>query len=189
MPSPAQFDMQFRFDDRDFSRRIDRAIAAGREQRPALEAIGELGLSSIHKNFVHQGRPRAWKPLSAATLYARIGGMGAFKASARRRREYSAAGLKKPAARRMAGMKILIGSGRLLRSIKWRIVSHLVEIGTNLVYSRILHKGGKAGRGHAVTIPPREYVMWQDEDVHEIRRILVEHFFGRGIFDLGGLRF
>ena len=189
MPSSAQFDMQWEVDDRDFNRRIDRAIAAGRDQRPALEAIGEYGLTSIHKNFVHQGRPRAWKSLSAATLYGRIGGMGAFKATARRKREYSAAGLKKGARRRLAGMKILILSGRLLRSIMWRIISHLVEIGTNLVYARILHKGGKAGKGHAVTIPPREYVMWQDEDVREIRKILVEHFFGRGIFDLGGIRF
>jgi len=186
MPGPMQFDSRFTLDDRAFTRAVRGAIARGRDERPALEAIGELGRTSIAQNFAEQGRPDAWKPLSAATLYERIGGSRGLTKGAPGRP--GTRRLTKRAERGLAGMKILIRTGRLLRSIAWKIVGHGVDIGTNLIYARILSLGGMAGRGRKVKIPARPYAMWQESDKREIRRILTEHFLGKGLFDLGGIR-
>ncbi len=54
--------------------------------------------------------------------------------------------------------KMLRRSGGLLDSIHADHGDDYAQIGTKLVYARIHHLGGQAGRNHAVTIPARPYL-------------------------------
>jgi len=137
-----------RFDDREFRRMMRRA--QGLDFRPAFEATGSHMIESIHQTFEKQGRPQRWKPLSAVTLYQRAGGTvgRVFK---------QRGGLKKGSEKKILGAKILMRTGRLLRSFTYRTTSDEVEVGTKLPYAAIHHFGGMAGRGKKVKIPARPY--------------------------------
>ena len=65
--------------------------------------------------------------------------------------------------------------GRLRGSIGYEASPASVSVGSNLVYARIHQLGGKAGRKHAVTLPPRPYLGFSEEDIKEARAILAEH--------------
>jgi len=173
-------DARFTIDDAVFKRRVAKAIERGRHPKPVLEVIGTAMTSSMAINFYQQGRPTPWKPLAMSTLIGRAGGTSkAFKKAARKKREYSAAGLTKRAASRMGSAQILMDRGSLLRSIHHRATDDMVEAGSNLVYARIHHFGGMAGRGHQVSIPARPWALIQDpEDKEDFREILEDYFMG-----------
>jgi phage virion morphogenesis protein len=44
-----------------------------------------------------------------------------------------------------------------------------------VVYARIHQLGGKAGRGHAVTLPARPYIGISEDDIKEARAIIRDH--------------
>ncbi|PAV07263.1 phage virion morphogenesis protein [Arsenophonus sp. ENCA] len=48
--------------------------------------------------------------------------------------------------------------GHLRRSVTSEYDAHQALVGTNRVYARIHQRGGKAGRGNSVTLPPRPYL-------------------------------
>jgi phage virion morphogenesis protein len=73
------------------------------------------------------------------------------------------------------GGKTLVDTGRLRGSIGYEASPASVSVGSNLVYARIHQLGGKAGRKHAVTLPPRPYLGFSEEDIKEARAILAEH--------------
>ena len=172
-----QFDIGTRLNDEDLKRKLERAIRRGHDFTPALEEIGEQMVASITTNFLVGGRPEKWPPLSLATLFARVGGVKrAFKAKFHKRREYSVDGLKERARSVMTAAKPLIDTGRLMKSITYKLRGrHGVAVGTNVVYGAIHQFGGKAGRGHSVTIPARPFLVVQDEDLQEIGEILKRH--------------
>ena len=71
--------------------------------------------------------------------------------------------LKKPRGKRARSpgstAPILTDYGQLKRSLIYEAFSDgSVLFGTNMVYSRIHQKGGKAGRGHRATIPARPFL-------------------------------
>ncbi len=69
--------------------------------------------------------------------------------------------------------KVLIDTARLQNSINYKAYANRVEIGPDaVVYAAIHQFGGKAGRGHKVTIPARPYLAVQDEDWSEIKRVI-----------------
>jgi len=138
-----------RFDDREFRRLMRRA--QGLDFRPAFEATGSHMVESIHQTFEQQGRPQRWVPLAATTLYQRAGG------TVGRVFRQRGGGLKKRAEKKILGAKILMRTGRLLRSITYRATSDEAEVGTKLPYAAIHHFGGMAGRGKEVEIPARPY--------------------------------
>jgi phage virion morphogenesis protein len=131
---------------RDLFAKIERR---GDSPRPALKSIGEYMIRRTFERFSAEKDPEGipWLPLSEATLKR-----------------------KKP------GLKILQGDTNLLRDeINYRVDSSSVGIGTALIYGAIHQLGGKAGRGHKVTIPARPYLGVNDEDLREFALILSDY--------------
>jgi phage virion morphogenesis protein len=75
------------------------------------------------------------------------------------------------------GGKTLVDSGGsgLMGSIGYEASAANVSVGSNKIYARIHQLGGKAGRGHSVTLPPRPYAGFSEEDIKEARAILAGH--------------
>jgi len=121
--------------------------------RPVMSEIGDIVISSIEKNIEVGGRysspdswkggGRKWKGLAAATIKQRM------------KKGYWPG-------------KILQQTGSMAGSLSKKVGSNSVTIGTNKIYGAIQQFGGKAGRGHKVTIPARPWIVVQDEDLTEI---------------------
>lgn len=150
--------------------------------RVPLKRIGEYMISSIQNNFLAQGRPDKWAPLSQMTMALRRKGTGA------------------------GGPLILRDKGDLFKSIVYDPVEpeEFVRVGTNLPYAKKLHYGGvnvipahtenvksftRRSKGKTITVrsfkrkvsdrmfnvPARPFVMVQEDDVPVIQRIFVDH--------------
>jgi len=94
--------------------RIDDAM----HSRPLLEAVGQAGVADSEENFERQSSPdgRPWPSLRLNTKMAKV-------------------------ARGKSKMGIV--TGRLLRSITYRVLGSIVAVGTNLLYGYWFHKGTK----------------------------------------------
>ncbi|MCZ6701004.1 MAG: phage virion morphogenesis protein [bacterium] len=114
-----------------------------------LRAGGFHMLRSIRENFRAGGRPTRWKPLASATLKAKA-----------------------------SKTNLLVDTGRLMGSITFRAERDELAVGSNVIYARIHQLGGRAGRGHATTIPARPYLVFQKSDVEVIGRLVGEHLAG-----------
>lgn len=118
--------------------------------RPALMSMGEYMVRRTFERFGKEQDPwgRPWRTLSKRTLER-----------------------KKP------GLKILQGTTSLLRDTNvYKLVGgSSVEIGNNRIYGAIQQLGGKAGRGHKVTIPARPYLGVNDRDEKEFEAILTDY--------------
>lgn len=78
-----------------------------------------------------------------------------------------------PSARAMEqGGKTLADTGRLMQSVDYAVTPDSVMVGSNVTYARIHQLGGKAGRGHKVTIPARPYLGVSKQDKEEVQRIM-----------------
>ena len=147
---------------------------------PALKRSGEFMVSSIQRNFLAQGRPNAWAPLSPMTIANRRKGKGT------------------------GSPMILRDTGALFRSITYSPpTNNEVKIGTNMIYARKLQYGGtnvmpahtetvksfyrvRAGKREKVegfqrkvpaksfTVPPRPFVIIQSDDVPVLQDIFVQ---------------
>ena len=73
------------------------------------------------------------------------------------------------------GGQTLQDTGRLRDSIQHVVRGDGVDIGSNVVYAAIHQFGGKAGKGHAVALPPRPYLGIDDRDAAAIERIVTRH--------------
>jgi phage virion morphogenesis protein len=127
---------------------------------PAFAEIGEMMLTSVEENFAAEGRYSApkswrggtikWKDLATATVRARQKrGKGAHP--------------------------ILQVSGILASSIHSEPSADSVVVGTNIEYAAIHQYGGQAGRGKKVTIPPRPFLVMQDQDLSDAIDIIKTH--------------
>lgn len=74
--------------------------------------------------------------------------------------------------------KTLVDKARLQNSITAAVTADAVFWGSNLTYARIHQKGGKAGRGHKVTLPARPYLGINDDDKEEIAAIVADFIKG-----------
>ena len=138
-------------------KRVAEMLARVKNLRPAMRIIGEIGLTSIQRNFEEGGRPKKWKPLAASTIKQR-----------RRQGRWPGQIL----------VRLGIGSG-LLGSISYRVFPSKVVWSAKKIYAAIQHFGGKAGRGHKVKIPARAYMLFQREDREEFRDALSEYVLGK----------
>ncbi len=128
---------------------------------------------AVEENFAQEGRPDKWKPLSRATLES---GVKTYK----RKSKYGKAGtITKQSADKLTDRKILQKSGQLAASISEKSDSHSAAVGTNKVYAAIQQFGGKAGRGRKVTIPARPFLKLTDQDIEEIKRMLLNYAAGQ----------
>ena len=64
--------------------------------------------------------------------------------------------------------KPLTDTGRLRGSISEYSDNDSAVVGTNSIYAAIHNFGGKAGRGHAVTIPARPFMVLTPQDEEDI---------------------
>jgi phage virion morphogenesis protein len=81
--------------------------------------------------------------------------------------------------KRGPGAKKLRDKGHLYGSLTYMADRLSVAMGTNKIQAAILQKGGKTGRGHAVTIPPRPYIGVSTDDEKNIGEILGHRLMGR----------
>jgi phage virion morphogenesis protein len=122
----------------------------GGNPRPALASIGEYMLRRTDERFSAEqdAQGQPWAPLSPETL------------------------------KHKKHTKILTESGNLRGRIVYRVGVGSVAIGTNVIYGAIQQLGGKAGKGHKVTIPARPYLGVNDEDEREFAAILSDYLLG-----------
>lgn len=122
--------------------------------QPALQSIGEDIVERAKNRFDTSTGPDGvpWKPNSAATLAMLAANLG---------KSYRKKGgdLNSKGTARVASKKPLIGeSGDLRRQIVARANDISVTVTSSPVYAAIQQFGGKAGRGHKVTIPARPFL-------------------------------
>jgi phage virion morphogenesis protein len=134
------------------------------DMSPVLAVIGEIGLTSIKRNFEVGGRPRKWKRLAPSTVKDRIR-VGKWPG------------------------QILVRSGvagGLLGSLHYKARPKGVDLVADKIYAAIHHFGGKTGRGHKTHIPARAFMLLQKEDVREIKETVSDYIAGRGAGALRG---
>lgn len=119
------------------SRQLQTALAglerAGRDLRPALNAIAAELLSQTEANFAPEGRPK-WQPLAASTI-AQRDKRGTWP-----------------------GKILQVSSGGLAADISTEVGSTFVRVGSGKEYAAIHQLGGEAGRGRKVHIPARPFL-------------------------------
>jgi phage virion morphogenesis protein len=140
--------------------------------QPVLQSIGERIVERTKRRFDTSTGPDGvpWKTNSDATLdmlAARLGKSYRTKAG----------GLNKKGAARVAGKKPLIGeSGDLRRQIVALSDASSVTVTASPVYAAIQQFGGKAGRGHKVTIPARPFLpVRQDGSLYPEEQAAILH--------------
>lgn len=147
---------------------------------PVMRDVGEGLVTSTQMRFETETDPtgRPWRPLSIETVLRRIAVTvrrqkktphGPYGEKVTFKSAYDAKGdLSKRATKRLSALKILQVLGHLKGSIHQVAGRDQVEVGSNLIYARIHQEGGKAGRGHKVTIPPRPFLGLDDGDTNMI---------------------
>lgn len=118
------------------------------DMSPVMKVVAGIMHDAVEENFEKEGQPR-WTPLASSTI---------------RQRE------KK---RHWPG-KLLQVSGQLASSISEKHDSRSATVGTNKIYAAIHQFGGKAGRGHKVTIPARPFLKLDDRAMEAIKRVVKE---------------
>ncbi|MBW2091129.1 MAG: phage virion morphogenesis protein [Deltaproteobacteria bacterium] len=134
-----------KYDDRDAKKYLGGILKRMGDPKPAMKIMGEIGRTSIVRNFEKGGRPDKWKKLSPETL------------------------------KRKKGSKILVNqgfAGGLMGAVNYKAFKDKVVLSAKKVYAAIHHLGGMAGRGRKVKIPARPYMMIQDEDWEEMKAAL-----------------
>lgn len=142
--------------------------------QPVLQSIGERIVERTKHRFDTSTGPDGvrWKPNSAATL-----DMLAARLGMSYRRKDGA--LNKKGAARVANKKPLIGeSGDLRRQIVALANANSLTVTASAAYAAIQQFGGKAGRGHKVTIPARPFLpvrqdgtLYPDEQAQILREL------------------
>ncbi len=107
---------------------LRRLVERTSDLTPAMREISELLYDQTMENFEREGRP-SWLPLAPATVKQR--------------------GNAHPILQRTAGLK---------SSVHPFFDAVSAGVGVAKPYARIQQQGGKAGRGHKVTIPARPYL-------------------------------
>jgi len=110
-----------------------------------LEVFGHSMMDSVILNFACQGRPKRWKPLAASTI------------------------------RRKGSETALIDTGRMISSIGVAGGPDRVMLRAGVPYAAVQHYGGHAGRFGSPLIPARPFLVFQDEDVAGLKRMLSDY--------------
>ncbi len=121
--------------------------------KPVLTRIGAMYERRVLENFKREESPdgKPWQRLSAATMLLGLHRKKGFKKNG---------GLSARSKRYITSKKILRESGDLEGSIHFQAGYNKVAIGSSgsIPYAAIQQFGGKAGRGHKVTIPARPWL-------------------------------
>jgi phage virion morphogenesis protein len=135
--------------------------------------IGEAVLADTLQAFRESKSPegQTWPTLSERTILARL--RGGRRRTTRRSKATTVEA-------RVLGMRPLIASGRLRKSLTMNASATQAEIGTNLIYGAIHQFGGKAGKGRRVTIPRRSFLgLGQSADT--VVRVIMDRLTPKGV--------
>ena len=147
--------MELNLNDGDARQFINTLLAVFSDISPALPEIGEILVSSIATNFEVGGRH---------------GGANEFGGS-------DAQGTWIPSKRAIRDSgQTLVDTARLSSSIVYEVSGNQILVGTNVEYAAIHQFGGMTGRGHAVNIVARPYLVIQNEDLREIDLAIANHY-------------
>lgn len=148
-----------------------------------LHKAGNVMLKSIDTNFETEGRPEGWMPLSPLTMRAKLAAGYGGKILTR------TGNLKRSIAFRVTGNKLHVGTSTLYAAIHQfgGVIKKKQRTGV-LTFGR---KGGFVtirGRprigtfakkvifgAHTIYMPPRKFLLFQDEDVDRINSLVSEH--------------
>ncbi len=139
-----------RIEDDEVYRTLDRVLALVNDPQQVMRGVAGIMADAAEDQFEAEGKP-AWQELATATI-------------ARRTKQGTWPG------------KILQVSGAgLAASVTTVTTKTSAAIGSNKVYAAIQQLGGKAGRGHKVTIPAREYLVFGEDEHDESLDLLAGH--------------
>jgi len=141
--------IDIKVDDRDVVNLLNKLKKKTEDMTPAMRVIAGIMHDAVEENFEKEGQPR-WIALAPATIKQRT---------------------KKG---KWPG-KILQQTGQLASSISEKATSKSAIVGTNKVYGAIQQLGGKAGRGHKVTIPARPFLKLDNRALEAIRNTILSY--------------
>lgn len=153
---------------------------------PVLDSIGAGIVERTQRRFETSTGPDGvkWKPNSAATLAMLTARISGQKSKVKKDGSLNAAGQ-----RAYSNKKPLIDTGELKSWIKHKASGNALIVSTSEAtsdYGAIQQWGGKAGRGHKVTIPARPYLpIYQDGTLYPDEEATVlaalNHFLMEGL--------
>jgi len=175
----ALVDLKVTIDDKQLQHFLRIAELKGKDLRPALKKSGVWMIRSIDRNFRARGRPR-WNPLAPNTIAKRGGGnrnplqkSGMLKLSTLSTTgkgsvyTLSRNSLKMGSALVYAATHQAGTSPSIITPKRARVLRFITTDGP-LYRSRVSHPG----------IPARPFLLFQKEDVEEIKRVFKNHIIG-----------
>jgi len=122
------------YDDKEFQKLFKQVLGRFGTIEPALQGMGEVGLSEIYENFETQGRPK-WKKLSKGRIKDR----------------------KK--VKKWPGQILVVKgvSGGLLGSIHYKVQPGSIVWSANKIYAALQHFGAQKGEFGTFVVTVKEY--------------------------------
>ncbi len=136
---------EIKVDDRGVAQVLRKLVKKAEDLSPVMSTIAGIMADAVEENFEKEGP--GWSKLAASTVRQRA-----------RKGHWPG--------------KMLQVSGQLAASISKKWDSRSARVGTNKAYGAIQHLGGKAGRGHRVTIPARPYLTLDGRALEAIKRAI-----------------
>ena len=160
-------------EDRELRDLFQRLAKAGADLRPALMEIGEYLDLATRQRFDRERAPDGtrWAPLSDATLRRKmLKGIKRGRGRKRRRLTTRSGNTKIGAIEALARASILVETGALRDTLRYRITATSVKFGTDRKYGAT-HQFGDPKRN----IPARPFIGLSDDDREAILDILRAH--------------
>ena len=157
--------------------------------RPAMQIVGEILRTSVVRNFEVGGRPEKWKPLSKAYARRRKKGAGSIlrltgrlmnsiTARAEDDRAVVGTNVVYAAIHQFGGeIKRTTRAGAMAHGKGGRFLSRKAASRRKTAVRVSFHGGGQA---YVITMPPRPFLVVQDEDRAEMVRAIREYVLGSG---------
>ncbi|RMG51176.1 MAG: phage virion morphogenesis protein, partial [Gammaproteobacteria bacterium] len=167
----ASLKLQITVDDRSIRAALERLVKASGDLRPVFAEIGEYLDLATRERFDREQAPDGtpWEPLSDATLRRKM--LKGVKRGRKRRRLTARDGSTRAGAiQRLAQASILVESGALRDTLRYRASADSLEFGTDRKYGAT-HQFGDEKRN----IPARPFLGLSDADRAEIVAALERH--------------
>jgi phage virion morphogenesis protein len=147
-------DIDIKIQDEELKRKLTSLQKKLKNLRPILLEVGNMVKNDIEYAFEREQSPfgQRWTPLAMSTVLMGLRGNLTYKRGKNKGRETTQTN------KYLQGRKILTKSAQLSGSFTLQADNNSVVVGTNKIYARIHHFGGKAGRGKRTSIPARPFL-------------------------------
>lgn len=164
-----------------------------RAQRLPIQRLQIIAYRSVMRNFKDQGRPTRWKPLSESTRDSRDSRLRAKKSKGKRRRKKWIGSGAVPGKIDTATGAYMFREYQVLQdtgALKKSIMANSDGKNGFVVYTKLHSEPSKkypegyyypAVQQHGSLdgkIPARPFMVWQSEDIRDIKRIIIAHIRG-----------